>query len=76
MSIWQPIETAPLDGTYIDLWDGYMNCRVTDAAWQHHNYRDGKPNSPKSWGIDSRDWAFCVKPTHWMPRPKPPEEKK
>ena len=76
MSIWQPIETAPLDGTYIDLWDGYMNCRVTDAAWTYHYYRNGKPEGPKSWGIDSRDWAFCEKPTHWMPIPKPPEEKK
>ncbi|WP_139218063.1 hypothetical protein [Paracoccus aminovorans] len=32
MSDWQPISTAPKDGTKIDLWTGY-NERAADAMW-------------------------------------------
>ncbi len=49
MGKWNPIETAPKDGTVIDLW---MNCsqagghRVTDAYWnekgEHRTWLDGR----------------------------------
>ena len=77
MSAWQPIETAPKDGTILvfgqpsDLeMDGailvsYKGPAIYSAAW------------------DEIDEAFClsggswlgpfVEPTHWMPLPKPPE---
>ena len=65
---WQPIETAPKDGTKIDLWDAAYGCRVVNAKWDNH-YSTGD----KSWGRNSVDGPFCYEPTHWMPIPQPPE---
>lgn len=76
MSKWQPIETAPKDGTEILL------CRATDA--------DGDPITDEAWGIfvqvaawwGSEEWiVYCsmiceprlhFEPTHWMPLPQNP----
>jgi len=79
MSEWQPIETAPRDGTEILL------CRAYDAA--------GKTIKPlgifaqvAAWWADESDegeWVvYCsmvreptlhFEPTHWMPLPDPPQ---
>jgi hypothetical protein len=79
---WQPIETAPKDGTVVYLCRGK---RVTAGNWEsvistsaeyHSNgtylgqYEDGD-----SWeGWISWDGGFTEEepPTHWMPIPKPP----
>jgi hypothetical protein len=56
---WQPIETAPLDGTVVDVWnDGE---RVIDA-WFH----DGR------WLTSDVEWTSELEPTYWMPIPPPP----
>ena len=74
---WQPIETAPKDGTRVLL------CRATDA--------DGKPILDKAWEIfiqvaawweGDDDWiVYCslvaeprlhFEPTHWSPLPSNP----
>ena len=68
---WQPIETAPKDGTVVDLYihnsdhDGGMraaDCRFNDDtdAWED-NYR----NEVEEYGYQA---------THWMPPPEPPKE--
>lgn len=31
--VWQPIETAPRDGTVIDVWDEWHGCRVANVSW-------------------------------------------
>jgi hypothetical protein len=77
MSEWQPIETAPKDGTEILL------CRAVDA--------DGHSITGKSFGVfcqvaawwGTERWVvYCslihdpslhFEPTHWMPLPKAPE---
>ena len=57
-SEWQPIETAPKDGTYVDMLD-VDGVRHIVCDW------DGK-----SWTNDDLD---CVNtPTHWSPIPKGP----
>jgi len=73
---WRPIETAPKDGTVIDLWDWKYMHRVTDACWRHHYWENGKPLGEKSWGAGDRDGPFVMEPTHWMPLPKRPEDTK
>jgi hypothetical protein len=57
---WQPIETAPRDGTPVDLWHkaGFRNC---EQWWD---------NTDKIWVPDIRpDNEY----SHWMPLPPPPQ---
>ena len=61
---WQPIETAPKDGTQIDLWHKkygrITNCMFDDGDW-----------------FENDGWGFAVEQarliTHWMPIPEAPE---
>lgn len=74
MSEWQPIETAPKDGTKMILADlsdgGPVPSNIGVGAWEfvESNDWDEKP----VW-----DWAAYAgtteDPTHWMPLPDPPE---
>lgn len=74
MTEWQPIETAPKDGTpillarkeYIDigLWDHTHICRQGAAPGSWMSGFDGSgPDGP-----EDDYW-----PTHWMPLPQPPK---
>ncbi len=64
MMDWQPIETAPKDGSkFISAW----RCGVSD--WQNV--------SPDTyWWIREGKWISdsdgLIEPTHWMPLPDPP----
>lgn len=63
---WQPIETAPKDGTMVliaDARDGYVcEARHLDEGrgWWARN------NDPTDY------WGEEIFPTHWMPLPQPP----
>lgn len=66
---WQPIETAPKDGTLILIYAMSRNereCRFIDTAF----FTD-----EKTW--DGLDMWFCGTSshpaTHWMPLPEPPK---
>lgn len=60
MSEWQPIETAPKDGTPILVADSGPYAFVVE--WN---------NKHRAWlGADRSAWE----PTHWMPLPEPPKE--
>lgn len=48
---WQPIETAPKDGTVIDIWTE-TGFRITDVWWDGGTWTCGLPD-------------HCV--THWAP---------
>ena len=73
---WQPIETAPKDGTTVLVWfktHGCMSARWTDrdegptsdyACWHVDDYKHG-PYQVR--GYRSGD------DTHWMPLPEPPK---
>jgi len=72
---WLPIESAPRDGTYVDLWmcgpNNSKGARVTDCwfggGWLKDYGRDGE---------DTPEIMVGDKPTHWMPLPEPPSEGK
>lgn len=71
---WQPIETAPKDGTHIDLWakcwipdtDTFIYSRIPNSYWRK---ADSQGGWKASWAV-GRDWH----PTHWMPIPPGPDE--
>ena len=68
---WWPIETAPKDGTPIDLWVEFPEHskarRIPDARWDVEE---------QSWRLgEFLQKQFAVTPiaTHWQPLPSPPE---
>jgi hypothetical protein len=72
MSDWQPIETAPKDGTRVDLW-----AKTWIASQDRFEYQ----RFPNCWWIKGGDfggrsyWVDLDKhwyPTHWMLLPAPP----
>jgi len=81
---WQPIETAPKDGTWIILgkpdWSVFLKARWVDVdgddgpfkAWvfQYDGICLGVDDGVLGWQEDHDDGAM---PTHWMPLPSPPE---
>ena len=64
MSEWQPIETAPKDGTPIltAYYDDGKNYRVAPSWWNKH--------LPCWYGYGR------IQPSYWMPLPAPPKEPK
>jgi hypothetical protein len=62
---WQPIETAPKDGTIVLAWDGravYVAFYGRYALWNEMSWIGGHCKV-----------AHITQPTHWMPLPEPPK---
>ena len=77
MTDWQPIDTAPKDGTYILLgWPrkhGPESGIVLIGAWL--NIESADVNEPEGWWgwNDYLGFAKVAFMTHWMPLPEPPK---
>lgn len=54
--VWQPIETAPKDGTGV---------LTTQGNYPEDLFCD-------RWDVKHQRWGYDAKPTHWMPLPPPP----
>lgn len=68
MSKWQPIETAPTDGTVI------LACAVGlrfMVDWVSAGYMGGL-GMPDEWHFYGFEIDDCIQPTHWMPLSAPP----
>ncbi len=69
---WRPIDTAPKDGTPVDVWS--RGRRITDAQY------DRLSGSWLFWGLEDYENEALVPfpstcdPTHWMPIPEAPCE--
>lgn len=76
---WQPIETAPRDGTkflaWCDAWEGEIH------GVEHRQFaaitgdKPGPSDSNKEpvwWPVDGDAYAVWYRATHWMPLPAPP----
>lgn len=75
---WEPIETAPKDGTHILL---FMEDEVIEGWFDLKLSVDGKPYAEPEWAVVSMPSHGCgccaernCDPTHWMPLPPLPEE--
>lgn len=78
MSEWQPINTAPKDGTWIWVFtEPYQDgCPQQSARWirEETEYWEQVSENRKERRVEvSGYWYGCGGwPTHWMPLPKPP----
>ena len=59
---WQPIKTAPKDGTRIRLF-----C-PDNGQWESWWVEDGE-----EWFADGQGFELVPYPTHWQPLPAPPQ---
>jgi hypothetical protein len=78
-SDWQPIETAPKDGTFVDIWAVSPNTgegwRFPDCEWTRLVGAGGKHlgwMTDDGSGLESP--AHPYRPTHWMLPPNPPSD--
>lgn len=83
---WQPIETAPSDGTKVFLWlpeiEDYQRARRIESfrRCQNSSWENEYGNGP-AYNVNARvnprhgykeaTWE-PIKPSHWMPLPPPP----
>lgn len=69
---WEPIETAPRDGTAIIVqWKGHENtAEMMNMVWW-----DEYAKAPYKWRQMEGDLAMHENAfSHWMPLPEPPEK--
>jgi len=67
MSEWQPIETAPRDGTWI------LAINATTNPGRQHVVKYSERQSKKfPWTRDETPMGWVAGLTHWMPLPDPP----
>jgi hypothetical protein len=79
--LWMPIETAPKDGTRIMLADA---TDVETGQWvEAIAFPNTRTEFPAGWEDDRYDAAHVFEPgflgkqpTHWMPLPPPPVDKR
>ncbi len=68
---WRPIETAPTDGTPVDLW-----VDIVEEAPNSFHLENEPHRVARTYYADYRwfggEWPW--KPTHWRPLPAPPAE--
>jgi hypothetical protein len=63
---WQPIETAPKDGTQILAFaKGYGSDFYGVCQWA-----EADPDFPRT--VSGWFWSFAIRPTYWQPLPAPP----
>ena len=84
MSEWQPIETAPKDGTHILIVRAGEDKESIEITFWYQNFQD--EYVPDKDGLYRKETILWIeswngnghRATHWMPLPEPPveEEKK
>ena len=78
-SKWQPIETAPKDGTRILLygsyqWEDYEDRKESGIIVGYFRLCDWNDDDNGSWvAVNANPYTDYVQPTHWMPLPNHPK---
>lgn len=78
MSEWQPIETAPKNGTHLLLFFPHENT-IEVGYWDCYYAETGRGyEGCSAWCCSEYQPAAMAfdEPTHWMPLPEPPELEK
>lgn len=70
MTDWQPIETAPKDGTCILVCD-YFGTAI--ASWQVPGEEAAAEGCEPTWLAHSQECEEYLDPTYWQPLPEPPK---
>lgn len=75
MSEWQPIETAPKDGSHIQVWPPTWTGVSSCARWE----TDKHSKNPRPFWSRTDDFgrvgtSRAIKTTHWKPISKGPKE--
>lgn len=76
---WQPIETAPRDGTLVLVWSDELYMKPYIAWWGVDQNAPEDGNEQEEWLTgDGDSWSTGYyytpcNPTHWMPLPAPPQ---
>jgi hypothetical protein len=73
---WQPIKTAPKDGTPVLGWNAEYGARETRSITftpGSPGFAQGRTDRWWQWGEPIHNWASSWNPTHWMPLPNAPE---
>jgi len=85
MTNWQPIGTAPKDGTWFlgygpdadwEEWDDDTMPKVGPVHFATEEYEVWDRTDPSTQKLRHTEivgYWFPFEPTHWMPIPKPPE---
>lgn len=69
---WQPIETAPKDGSRVLLVRAGIDESAFVGSWSLWSNKDYW--TPDHWVDDARNLDLIERPpTHWMPLPDPPQ---
>ena len=72
--MWQPIETAPKNGSEVLLRVKRGKCLVGHYMPGGHCIEDHPPIAPGWYFWDGRMFDQASEPTHWMPLPAPPSQ--
>jgi len=70
---WQPIETAPRDGTRVLLWTDTKADPEDSEYLRSTGGEDFALAQIGQWEVDEWDCLLVGKATHWMPLPEPPK---
>jgi hypothetical protein len=74
MREWQPIETAPKDGTRLLLWCVHHNAQYADDPVEFSRWAGAVIGSWTNHNGGGWTWSgHAGTPIHWMPLPEPPK---
>ncbi len=73
---WQPIDTAPKDGTAVLVYPGTWSGRSASIAkWESNKYaKTPRPYWSRDDDLGRVTFSREHPPTHWMPLPLPPDK--